>query len=144
MAMTYGHVYVARVAMGANDAQCIRAFLEAEAYEGPSLIIAYSHCINHGLDLRYGLEQQKRAVESGHWILSRYNPDLAAQGKNPLILDGKEPTLPLREYVQRETRYQMLFKSDPAVAEALLAEEEREVRARWRYYKYLSEMPVGE
>jgi pyruvate-ferredoxin/flavodoxin oxidoreductase len=144
MAMTYGHVYVARVAMGANDGQCIKAFLEAEAYEGPSLIIAYSHCINHGLDLRYGLEQQKRAVESGHWILSRYNPELAAQGKNPLILDSKEPTLPLREYVQRETRYQMLFKSDPATAEALLAEEERDVRARWRYYRYLADMPAAE
>jgi pyruvate-ferredoxin/flavodoxin oxidoreductase len=128
--------------MGANDSQCVKAFLEAEAYDGPSLIIAYSHCINHGFDLRYGFEQQKRAVESGHWILMRYNPELAKEGKNPLILDSKEPTLPLKDYVYNETRYNSLKKMHPEVAEALLAEEEKELRQRWRLYKHLAEMPV--
>jgi pyruvate-ferredoxin/flavodoxin oxidoreductase len=142
MAMTYGHVYVARVAMGANDSQCVKAFLEAEAYDGPSLIIAYSHCINHGFDLRHGFEQQKRAVESGHWILMRYNPLLAKEGKNPLILDSKEPTLPLKDYVYNETRYSALRRMNPEEAEALLQEEERELRQRWRLYKHLAEMPM--
>ena len=141
MAMTYGHVYVARVAMGANDGQCIKAFLEAEAYDGPSLIIAYSHCINHGFDLRHGLEQQKKAVESGHWVLMRYNPELAREGKNPLVLDSKEPTLPLKDYVYNETRYKMLTKMHPEVAAQLLAEEEKDLRARWRYYRHLADMP---
>lgn len=141
MAMTYGHVYVARVAMGANDGQCIKAFLEAEAYDGPSLIIAYSHCINHGFDLRHGLEQQKKAVESGHWVLMRYNPDLAQEGKNPLVLDSKDPTLPLKDYVYNETRYKMLTKMHPEVAAQLLAEEEKDLKSRWRTYKYLASMP---
>ena len=95
LAMAYGYVYVARVAMGANDQQTLRAFIDAEAYDGPSLIIAYSHCIAHGIEMSKGLEQQKLAVQSGYWPLYRYNPALPSQGKNPLILDSKDPTVPL-------------------------------------------------
>ncbi len=120
MAMSYGNVYVGRVALGANDAHTVKVFREAEAYDGPSIIIAYSHCIAHGIDMVKGLEQQKKAVESGHWILMRYNPDLAKEGKNPLVLDSKEPSLPLKDYVYNETRYKSLATADPEVAEALL------------------------
>ncbi len=102
IAMSYGYIYVARVAMGANDQQTLRAFLEAEAYDGPSLIIAYSHCIQQGIDMRRGLEQQKLAVQSGYWPLYRYNPMWAAQGKNPLVLDSKAPTIPLEQYAYNE------------------------------------------
>jgi pyruvate-ferredoxin/flavodoxin oxidoreductase len=144
MAMTYGTVYVARIAMGANDTQTVKAFLEAEAYPGPSLIIAYSHCIAHGYDLRFGMEQQKAAVLSGYWPLMRYHPDRLKEGKNPLILDSKTPSLPLRQYVYNETRYTMLVHSRPEAARALLELAERDVRARWRLYEYLANLPVEE
>ena len=108
IAMAYGYVYVARVAMGASDQQTLSAFLEADAYDGPSLIIAYSHCINHGIDMRKGLEQQKLAVQSGIWPLYRYNPALVDEGKNPLTIDSKDPTIPVEEYAYNETRYRML------------------------------------
>ena len=113
MAMDYGNVYVAQVAMGASDMQTVKAFLEAEAYDGPSLIIAYSHCIAHGIDMTKGLTQQKLAVESGHWMLYRYDPRLAASGKNPLQLDSKAPKIPLKDYHDKENRFRMLMKSDP-------------------------------
>jgi len=142
MAMTYGNAYVARVAMGFNDAQTIRAFREAEAYDGPSLIIAYCHCIAHGYNLTMGMEQQKAAVQSGHWPLFRFNPALRAQGKNPLQLDSKAPELPLEKYIYNETRYKMLTLSAPEVAKQLLAEAQEEVSARWRLYEYLANMPV--
>ena len=100
--------------MGASDAQTLKAFREAEAFAGPSLIIAYSHCIAHGYDLRHGMDQQKAAVQSGHWPLFRYNPALAGEGKNPLQLDSKPPSLPLQTYVYNETRYTMLAHSNPA------------------------------
>ena len=141
MAMSYGTVYVARVAMGANDAQTLRAFREAEAHPGPSLIIAYSHCIAHGFDLRHGMDQQKAAVQSGHWPLLRYDPALAATGGNPLQLDSKPPSLPLERYVYNETRYTMLAHSDPPAAARLLAEADADVRARWRLYEHLASMP---
>jgi pyruvate-ferredoxin/flavodoxin oxidoreductase len=141
MAMTYGHVYVARVAMGGNDAHTLRAFREAEAYPGPSLIIAYSHCIAHGFDLRHGMDQQKAAVLSGHWPLLRYNPVLAADGKNPLQLDSKPPSLPLKSYAYNETRYTMLAHSQPDAARRLLAEAEADVLARWRLYEHWASMP---
>jgi len=105
LAITYGNVYVARVAFGANDSQTIKALMEAEAYPGTSLIIAYSHCINHGIDMTKGLDQQKAAVLSGHWPLMRYNPLLKEEGKNPLVLDSKAPSIPLDKYVYNETRY---------------------------------------
>ncbi|NMF19513.1 pyruvate:ferredoxin (flavodoxin) oxidoreductase, partial [Cloacibacillus porcorum] len=113
MAMSYGNVYVGKVALGANDAHTVKVFEEAEAYEGPSIIIAYCHCIAHGIDMVKGLDQQKKAVESGHWMLMRYNPDLAKEGKNPLIIDSKEPTLPLEDYIYNEVRYKSLKAANP-------------------------------
>jgi pyruvate-ferredoxin/flavodoxin oxidoreductase len=131
LAMAYGNVYVARVAMGADDIQTLRAFQEAEAYDGPSLIIAYSHCIAHGIDMRRGLDQQKLAVQSGHWPLYRYNPALAEQGKQPLLLDSKAPSIPLEQYTYNETRYRMLQQSDAERADALMHEAKHDVRERW-------------
>lgn len=144
MAMCYGNVYVARVAMGANDNQTIRAFLEAEAYDGPSIIIAYSPCIAHGYDLRYGMEQQKKAVRSGSWPLIRYNPALERENKNPLQLDSKPPDLPLEEYIYYEARYKMLLQSRPEVAGQLLKSAKKEILKRWRLYELWASMPVEE
>jgi pyruvate-ferredoxin/flavodoxin oxidoreductase len=141
IAMSYGNVYVARVAMGGSDQQTLKAFLEAEAYDGPSLIIAYSHCIAHGIDIRKGLDQQRLAVQSGYWPLYRYDPDLAVEGKNPLTLDSKAPSLPLEQYVYNETRYRMLQQSDEERAEELLDEARCDVLARWRLYQELAALP---
>jgi pyruvate-ferredoxin/flavodoxin oxidoreductase len=141
MVMTYGNVYVARIAMGGNDAQTVRAFREAEAYPGPALIIAYSHCIAHGYDLRHGIAQQKAAVLSGHWPLFRYNPDLAGLGKNPLQLDSKAPSIPLKQYAYNETRYTMLAHSDPEAAKRLLDAAQDDVQTRWRLYEHWAAMP---
>ena len=141
MAMTYGTIYVARVAMGGNDTQTLKAFLEAEAFDGPSLIIAYSHCIAHGYELSHGMEQQKAAVLSGHWPLLRFNPSLAAQGRNPLQLDSRAPSVPLKQYIYNETRYTMLAHSDPENAKRLLSRAEQGVAARWRYYEHLAAAP---
>jgi pyruvate-ferredoxin/flavodoxin oxidoreductase len=135
MAMSYGSVYVARVAMGGSDTQTIRAFREAEAYPGPALIIAYSHCIAHGYDLRHGMDQQKAAVLSGHWPLFRFNPALARDGRPTLELDSKPPSLPLKAYAYNETRYTMLAHSDPEAARRRLAEAQEDVLARWRLYE---------
>ncbi|MCC7355413.1 MAG: pyruvate:ferredoxin (flavodoxin) oxidoreductase [Anaerolineae bacterium] len=140
MAMNYGNVYVAAVAMGASDAHTVRAFLEAEAYDGPSLLIAYSHCINHGIDMTKGMQQQRLAVESGYWPLYRYNPALRAEGKNPLQLDSKAPAVPLRDYAYNETRYRMLEQSDPETAARLLAEAQEAVNARWHKYEQLAKI----
>jgi pyruvate-ferredoxin/flavodoxin oxidoreductase len=144
LAMAYGNVYVARIAMGANDAQTLHALQEAEAYPGPSLVIAYSHCIAHGIDMRQGLEQQKLAAQSGYWPLYRFNPSAAMEGKNPLTLDSREPSVPLRQFLYNETRYQMLAKSDPARADELLREAEHDVRARWTQYVELAAEPAPE
>jgi pyruvate-ferredoxin/flavodoxin oxidoreductase len=141
IAMTYGGIYVACVAMGGNDAQTLRAFREAEAYDGPSLIIAYSPCIAHGYDLRHGMDQQKAAVLSGHWPLFRYDPTLRAEGKNPLQLDSKAPSLPLKSYAYNETRYTMLAHSHPEEARRLLAQAQDDVGARWRLYEHLAALP---
>ncbi len=138
IAMAYGYVYVARVAMGSSDQQTLRAFLEADAYDGPSLIIAYSHCIAHGIDMRHGLDQQKLAVNSGVWPLYRYNPTLAAQGKNPLLIDSKEPTIDIQEYAYNETRYRMLVQADEARAELLMGEAREDARKRWDLYKQMA------
>ncbi len=143
MAMSYGNVYVAAVAMGSSDMHTLKAFLEAEAYDGPSIIIAYSHCIAHGYDLVYGLDQQKAAVQSGYWPLYRFNPDLARMGKNPFQLDSKPPALPLEKYIYNETRYTMLKHSDPQAAKLLLQFAEEDVRNRWRVYQNLAAMPVN-
>ena len=144
MAMTYGNVYVANVAMGGNDTHTIKAFLEAEAYDGPSLIIAYSHCIAHGYDLAFGMEQQKAAVQSGYWPLFRFNPVLAKEGKNPLHMDSRAPSLPLEKYVYNETRYTMLVKSRPEVASQALKLAEEDVRARWELYEKWAASPTAE
>jgi pyruvate-ferredoxin/flavodoxin oxidoreductase len=138
MAVSYGSVYVARVAMGAGDMHTVKAFLEAEAFHGPSLIIAYSHCIAHGYDMAYGLEQQKAAVNSGYWPLFRYNPDLVAQGKNPFQLDSRPPSIPLKDYIYNETRYTMLVKSNPDHARVLLEEAKEDVASHWKLYDYLA------
>ncbi len=138
IAMAYGYVYVAHVAMGSSDAQTLKAFLEAEAYDGPSLIIAYSHCINHGIDMRKGLDQQRLAVASGIWPLYRYNPSLADEGKNPLIIDSKDPSVSVQDYAYNETRYRMLVQSDEARAEMLMKEAKQDVSKRWELYKQMA------
>ena len=138
LAMAYGNIYVARVAMGADDQQTLRAFMEAEAYDGPALIIAYSHCIAHGIDMRKGLEQQKLAVQSGHWPLYRYNPALAAAGKQPLIIDSKAPSVPLEQYAYNETRYKMLAQSDERRADQLMQQARQDVAERWTRYQELA------
>ncbi len=138
LAMSYGTVYVAHVAMGANDQQTLKAFLEAEAYDGPSLIIAYSHCIAHGIEMRRGLDQQKRAVQSGYWQLYRYNPQLAEEGKHPLAIDSKEPTLPLEEFAYNETRYRMLLQSDESRADTLMQLAKDDIQQRWNQYQQLA------
>jgi pyruvate-ferredoxin/flavodoxin oxidoreductase len=138
IAMSYGNVYVAQVAMGANDGQTVRAILEAEAYPGPSLVIAYSHCIQQGFDLANGLTQQRLAVESGAWPLFRFNPDNVADGKPLLTLDSKAPKIPLRDYVYNETRYSMLVRSDEARAERLLRQAQDDVNERWQQLERLA------
>jgi len=129
---TYGNVYVARVAMGGSAAQVVRAMKEAEAYNGPSLIIAYAHCINHGINMTTALGQQKKAVESGHWPLYRFNPDLIEQGKNPLTIDSKAPTISFEEYAYGENRYRRLKASQPDLAAKLMAEAQKDVDRAWR------------
>jgi pyruvate-ferredoxin/flavodoxin oxidoreductase len=143
IATTYGNVYVARVAMGANDMHTVKAFLEADAWNGPSLIIAYSHCIAHGYDLVHGLDQQKAAVNAGHWPLFRYNPALVAEGKNPFQLDSRTPTIALKDYAYNETRYTMLTKSNPEEAQRLLALAQTDVQQRWKLYEHWANMPAN-
>jgi pyruvate-ferredoxin/flavodoxin oxidoreductase len=143
MAMTYGSVYVAQVAMGAKDAHTIRAFLEAEAHNGPSLIIAYSHCIAHGINMAKGMDQQKLAVDSGYWPLYRFDPVLKAEGKNPLQLDSRAPSIPLKDYVYNEARYRMLAQSNPKAAKRLLAAAQEAVNDRWQKYEQLAKMGTG-
>ncbi len=143
MAMVYGNVYVARVAMGAGDMQTLRAFNEAEAYDGPSLIIAYAHCIAHGIDMKTGLSQQKLAVQSGHWPLFRFDPRRAAEGKNPMQLDSKAPSLPLEDYIYHETRYTQLQQGHPEEAKKLLQQAQQDVNARWKMYETWASMSAG-
>jgi pyruvate-ferredoxin/flavodoxin oxidoreductase len=138
IAMTYGNVYVASVAMGARDEHTLRVFLEAEAYEGPSLIIAYSHCIAHGIDMAAAMQNQKAAVDSGCWLLYRFNPDRIEQGENPLQLDSHSPKLPVKEYMYLENRFKMLTKSQPEAAKRLLEESQQDVNTRWQLYQYLA------
>ena len=137
-AIAYGSVYVARVAMGADPQQTLKAFREAEAYDGPSLILAYSHCIAHGIDMRKGLDQQYAAVASGHWPLMRYNPVLRAAGRNPFLLDSPRPRMPLRDYHAKELRFRMLMNSQPEVAERLLEFGQEAVNRRWAEYEEMA------
>ncbi len=138
LAMSYGNVYVAQIAMGANDTQTLKAFIEAESYHGPSLIIAYCHCIAHGINMTKGMNQQKLAVQSGHWPLYRFDPRLAAGGHSPFQFDVTMPTLPLEEYYYSETRYRMLKQSDPAAAARLLKEAKLDVQAQWQALQALA------
>ncbi len=140
IAMSYGYVYVAQIAMGAKDQQTVRAILEAEAYDGPSLIIANSHCIAHGIDMSIGMQHQAAAVKSGMWPLYRYNPDWAKEGKNPLKLDSKAPSIPLKEYTDSETRWKMLARFKPDRAKDLMERAQADVNARWSYYEQLAAM----
>jgi pyruvate-ferredoxin/flavodoxin oxidoreductase len=144
MAIAYGYVYVARVAMGYSDQHTLKSFIEAESYPGPSIIIAYSHCIAHGIDMAKGLEQQKLAVQSGLWPLYRYDPRLTEEGKNPLQVDCKEPTIPVEQYMYNETRFRMLVQSDEQRAEALLKLSRKDAQARWSFYSQLAAMHYGE
>ncbi|HJW87156.1 MAG TPA: pyruvate:ferredoxin (flavodoxin) oxidoreductase [Candidatus Brocadiaceae bacterium] len=136
MMATYGKIYVAQVAFGANPVQTVRAFTEAEAYNGPALIVAYSVCIAHGFDMSKGIEQQKNAVASGYWPLYRYNPQLEAQGKNPLVIDSKDPSIPFAEYAYKENRYRSLKASNPEVAATLMKQAEAEIQRRWKLLKH--------
>lgn len=139
MAMSYGNVYVAQVAMGGNDVQTLRAITEAESYDGPSLIIAYSHCIAHGIDMTKGMSQQKLAVECGHWPLYRFDPRLHGQNSHPLQLDSGAPKIPFHRYAENEGRYRMLQQSDPATAKQLMDEAQVAINARWRKYEMMAE-----
>ena len=139
-AISYGYVYVARVAMGSSDTHTVKAFLEAEAHDGPSIIIAYSHCIAHGYDMACGLNQQKNAVLSGYWPLMRYNPALRLEGKNPFQLDSKAPSIPLKQYAYQEARYTMLVRSNPVAARDLLRLAQDDVERQWRVYSNRASM----
>jgi len=140
MAITYGNVYVARVAMGSNMNQIVRAFNEADAYPGPSIVIAYTHCIAHGIDMSNGLAEQKMAVNSGAWVLYRYNPLLRNEGKNPLILDSKEPSIDMEEYMYSELRFRALKQTNPEKAALYLDRAREEATRRYEMYKHLAEM----
>jgi pyruvate-ferredoxin/flavodoxin oxidoreductase len=137
-AISYGNVYVARVAMGANPQQTLLALREAETYQGPSLVLAYSHCIAHGINMTQGLDQQSRAVHSGYWPLIRYNPDVRASGENPFVLDSPRPTLTLRDYADNELRYRMLWRTNPRAADRLMAMAQEAVERKWKLYEEMA------
>jgi pyruvate-ferredoxin/flavodoxin oxidoreductase len=141
MAMTYRNIYVASVAMGAKDEHTLKAFLEAEAYDGPALIIAYSHCIAHGINMTTAMQNQKAAVHSGQWLLYRYHPERARHGLNPLQLDSPTPRLKVEEYFQLENRFKMLTKSQPGQARAFFSQAQRDAESRWQLFKYLAARP---
>ena len=138
MAMSYGHVYVASIALGAKDTHTVQALLEAESYDGPSLVIAYSHCIAHGYEMKDGLEQQYRAVASGHWPLIRYDPVLRTDGRNPFLLDSPRPRMKLADYRKRELRFRALADNDPGAAERLLSVAQQTAELRWQTYEAMA------
>ena len=135
--------YVARVAFGSSDMQTLKAFLEAEAFDGPSIIIAYSHCIAQGINMRMGMDTQRQAVMAGHFPLIRFNPALAAQGKNPLQLDSKKPSIAYEEFAYNQTRFKMLTKSKPEEAKRLLVMAQRDAVQRWNMYEQLANVRIG-
>jgi pyruvate-ferredoxin/flavodoxin oxidoreductase len=138
ISMSYGNIYVACVAMGAKDEHTLKAFLEAEAYNGPALIIAYSHCIAHGINMTTAMQNQKAAVQSGQWFLYRYNPELAAKGEVPLHIDSAAPKLPVSEYLKLENRFRMLTKSKPEDAQRLFDLAQENIQRRWQFYERLA------
>jgi pyruvate-ferredoxin/flavodoxin oxidoreductase len=139
MAMAYGNVFVAQVAMGADDQHTVKAFMDAAAWDGPSLVIAYSHCIAHGYDLIHGMDQQKLAVKTGYWPLFRYDPARAERGEPALQLDAKAPSVPLVQFTNNETRYRMLVHADPGHAQALADKAQRDVERRWARYQRIAD-----
>jgi pyruvate-ferredoxin/flavodoxin oxidoreductase len=143
-AISYGNVYVARVAFGSNPQQTLLAMREAEAYDGPSLILAYSHCIAHGYDLKDGLDQQHKAVHSGYWPLLRYNPTLRKKKQNPFVLDSPRPTIGLRDYAYNELRYKVLTRTHPEEAEKLMGLAQELVNLRWKNYEELATLQAGD
>jgi pyruvate-ferredoxin/flavodoxin oxidoreductase len=140
ISMTYGGIYVAQVSMGANPNQVVKAFVEAENYDGPSIILAYSHCIAHGINMMLGLEEQKKAVSSGHWPLYRFNPELRAQGKNPLQLDSKAPSTSYADFAGGENRWKVLQKSDPEASKALIDSAGKDAVKRYALLEKLAEI----
>jgi len=142
IAMSYGYIYVAKVAMGANQNQVVKAMMEAEAYDGPAIILAYSHCINHGIDMIDGYNEQKLAVDCGHWPLYRYNPDLTTEGKNPLVIDSKDPTIQLSDYIYKENRYKMLQRSNPEASKQYLDYAQKSVTAKFKMLKQMSSLEM--
>jgi pyruvate-ferredoxin/flavodoxin oxidoreductase len=138
MAMSYGYVYVASVAMGANKNQLMKAVWEAETYDGPSLIIAYSPCINHGINMGLSQLEEKKAVDAGYWLLYRYDPRRKEEGKNPLVLDSKEPTGDFQEFLMGEVRYSSLTRTFPENAKILFAKAEADVKDRYEFYKKMA------
>jgi pyruvate-ferredoxin/flavodoxin oxidoreductase len=137
-AISYGNVYVAQIAMGANPQQTLLAMREAEAYDGPSLILAYSHCIAHGIDMQKGMEQQANAVASGYWPLLRYNPMLRKAGRNPFVLDSPRPKISLKDYAYKELRYKVLTLTNPEEAGKLMAMAQEIVDLRWKTYETMA------
>jgi len=140
LAMTYQNIYVAKIAMGANYAQAVRALVEAESYDGPSIVIAYSHCINQGIDMRTGLDHHKLAVNSGYWPLLRFDPRRIEEGQNPLQLDSKAPSIDFSEFAYKETRFRSLVDSAPARAAELMEMARAEVARRFRIYEQMAAM----
>jgi pyruvate-ferredoxin/flavodoxin oxidoreductase len=143
MLMSYGNVYVAQVAMGASHNQTVKAMVEAERYDGPSIIIAYSNCIAHGIDMGKGLTNEDMAVKSGHWLLYRWNPELIEKGENPLKLDCKAPSIPFKEYAYAENRFRSLLTKDKARAERLVELAQKDCDRRWNFYSQLATMKYG-
>jgi pyruvate-ferredoxin/flavodoxin oxidoreductase len=143
MAMTYGNVYVASVAMGAKDEHTLKAFLEAESYDGPALIIAYSHCIAHGIHLATAMQNQQAAVRSGQWLLYRHDPRRTARSENPLQLDSAAPRMKVKDYLRLENRFRMLGQSHPEDAGALFKQAQDDVDTRWALYQYLAARPAN-
>ena len=143
MAMAYGNVYVGQVAFGAKDVQTLRTFLEAESYDGPSLIICYSPCIAHGVDLSNNIRQQELAVDSGHWPLFRYDPRRTEKGENPLKMDSKEPSIPYRDFASTETRFSVLQRTHPEASERFLRQAQQHIRTRYQLYEQLADLAVA-
>ena len=135
ISVSYGNIYVGQIALGANDGQSVKAIIEAEAYDGPSLILAYSHCIAHGINMTEAMSNQKAAVTSGHWPLFRFNPDLEAKGENPFLLDSKAPTISFEDFAYKENRFKMLAKAKPERAKMLLELAQQDVDTKWKKYE---------
>jgi pyruvate-ferredoxin/flavodoxin oxidoreductase len=141
---TYGSVYVAQIAFGASPAQTVKALTEAEAHDGPSIVICYSTCVAHGINMTKGIEEQKKAVSCGHWPLYRYNPALESEGKSPLVIDSKKPSLDVEEYAYSENRYRALKAKDPELAARLMEQLKSDISRRWNYLSHLASWTPGE